>query len=155
MRTKVSKWFETKVAYDKLSDDGSTVKAKECYVVESLTFGGAEQKITEEMSVYVHGEFDVVDCIRKAKYHEVFFSDNAEDDKWYKAKLQFITLDENTEKEKKTAVFYLVQAATFEAAHRHIKEVMDKTMIDYKVDTVSETSFMEVFERDVTEVFGK
>lgn len=155
MRAKTSKWFETKVAYDKLSDDGSTIKAKESYVVEANTFGGAEQKITEEMGVYVCGEFKVTDCIREARYREVFFSDNAEDDKWYKAKLQFITLDENTEKEKKTAVFYLVQAATFEAAHKHIKEVMDKTMIDYKVDTVSETSFMEVFERDVTEVFGK
>lgn len=155
MRSKVSKWFETKVAYDKLQEDGSVAKVKESYVVESLTFGGAEQKITEEIGEYVHGEFDVVDCIREAKYREVFFSDNAEDDKWYKAKLQFITLDEKTEKEKKTAVFYLVQAATFEAAHRHIKEVMDKTMIDYKVDTVAETNFMEVFERDVTEVFGK
>jgi hypothetical protein len=149
MRSKVSKWFETKVAYDKLSDDGSTIKAKESYVVEANTFGGAENKITEEMEAYICGEFKVVDCIREARYREVFFSDNAEDDKWYKAKLQFITFDENTEKEKKTAVFYLVQAADFAAAHRHIREVMDKTMIDYEVDTVAETKFMEVFEREI------
>lgn len=149
MRTKVSKWFETKVAYDKLSDDGSTVKAKESYVVEANTFGGAENKITEEMEAYICGEFKVVDCIREARYREVFFSDNAEDDKWYKAKLQFITFDENTEKEKKTAVFYLVQAADFAAAHRRIREVMDKSMINYEVDTVAETKFMEVFEREI------
>ena len=67
-------------------------------------------------------------------------------DKWYKAKLKFITIDEKTEKEKKTAVYYLVQAGSFEGARKNIDDVMGGTMIDYEIDTVSETKIMDVFE---------
>ena len=67
-------------------------------------------------------------------------------DKWYKAKLKFITIDEKTDKEKKTAVYYLVQAGSFEGARKNIDEVMGGTMIDYEIDTVSETVIMDVFE---------
>ena len=44
------------------------------------------------MSVYVSGELKV-SGIGKAGYGEIFFSDVDDDDKWYKAKLQFITID--------------------------------------------------------------
>ena len=67
-------------------------------------------------------------------------------DKWYKAKLKFITIDEKTDKEKKTAVYYLVQAGSFEGARKNIEDVMGGTMIDYVIDTVSETPIMDVFE---------
>jgi hypothetical protein len=84
--------------------------------------------------------------IDRAVYKEIFFSDDDMADKWYKAKLKFITIDEKTEKEKKTTVYYLVQAGSFEGAHRNIDEVMGGTMIDYIIDTVSETAIMDVFE---------
>ena len=67
-------------------------------------------------------------------------------DKWYKAKLKFITIDEKTEKEKKAVVYYLVQAGSFEGARKNIDDVMGGTMIDYEIDTVSETVIMDVFE---------
>ena len=67
-------------------------------------------------------------------------------DKWYKAKLKFITIDEKTDKEKKTAAHYLVQAGSFEGARKNIEDVMGGTMIDYEIDTVSETPIMDVYE---------
>ena len=145
MRSLLAKWYETKVQYEKTMDDGSIKKVRENYVVNALSFAEAEANITESMESYV-GEFEVVDCIRQAKYKEVIFSDDATDDKFYKAKLQFITLDEKTEKEKMSAAFYLVQAGTFDVARKYIKELMAGTMIDYKIDTVSETNFIDVFE---------
>ena len=71
------------------------------------------------MSSYISGEFTVTD-IKKASYKEVFFSDNPRDDKWYKAKLQFIILDEKSGKEKLTAVNYLVQGNTFQNAVQNL-----------------------------------
>ena len=68
------------------------------------------------------------------------------DDKWYKAKLQFLTIDEKTEKEKRTTVIYLVQAATLNGAVKNIDEIMGGTTIDYDVVSVNETQVMDVFE---------
>ena len=84
--------------------------------------------------------------INPAAYGEVFFSENAADDRWYKARLSFITIDEKTEKEKRTSVTYLVQASTFNGAVKNIEEVMSGTMIDYVIANIMETKIMDVYE---------
>ena len=145
MRSRTAQWFETKVRYDKTMEDGMPKKVIESYVVDALSFGEAEERITKEMSVYISGEFNVK-AIAPATYGEVFFSENANDDRWYKTKLQFITIDEKSEKEKKTNVYYLVQAANLNGAVKNIDEVMGGTMIDYVIATVAETTLMDVFE---------
>ena len=75
-----------------------------------------------------------------------FFSDIDTDDKWFKAKLSFITLDEKTDKEKRTSVTYLVQAHSVSGAVKHVDEVMGSTMIDYEIAAITETKIMDVFE---------
>ncbi|MBR7019213.1 MAG: DUF4494 domain-containing protein [Prevotella sp.] len=145
MRTRTAEWFETKVQYEKTMEDGMQKKVKEQYVVDALSFTEAENCITEEMSSYISGEFDVVD-IKKASYKEIFFSEEENADRWYKAKLQFITIDEKTEKEKRSNVYYLVHAATLPGAVKNIDTVMGGTMIDYVIASIAETAIMDVFE---------
>lgn len=145
MRSRSSNWFETAIRYDKTMEDGMTKKVIEYYVVDALSFGEAEERITEEMSAYISGEFEVKN-INPAAFKEVFFSENDNDDRWYKAKLAFITIDEKTEKEKRSSVTYLVQAATLNGAVKNIDEVMGGTMIDYVISNISETKFMDVYE---------
>ena len=132
-------------------DDGLQKKVTEQYVVDALSFSEAEERITEEMSSYISGEFDVTD-IKIATYKEIFFSDDVSADRWYKAKLQFITPDEETDKEKRSNVNYLVQAATLPGAVKNIGEVMGGTMIDYVIATVAETQLMDVYEYKKNEV---
>ena len=145
MRTRTATWFETKIQYEKTMEDGLQKKVKEQYVVDALSFTEAEKRITEEMSSYISGAFDVAD-IKKATYKEIFFSDEATADRWYKAKVQFITIDEKTEKEKRSNVYYLVQASTLQGALKNVDEVMGGTMIDYAIVAISETTVMDVFE---------
>lgn len=145
MRTRTATWFETKIQYEKTMEDGLQKKVKEQYVVDALSFTEAEKCITEEMSSYISGAFDVAD-IKKATYKEIFFSDEATADRWYKAKVQFITIDEKTEKEKRSNVYYLVQASTLQGALKNVDEVMGGTMIDYAIAAISETTVMDVFE---------
>ena len=145
MRSRTSTWFETKVKYQKTMEDGSEKVVSEAYVVDALSFTEAESAIIDEMSVYVSGELKV-SGIGKAGYGEIFFSDVDDDDKWYKAKLQFITIDEKSEKEKRSNVTYLVQAKSLARALRYIDEVMGKTMKDYDVIGLNETKLMDVFE---------
>lgn len=147
MRSRTSDWFETKIRYAKTQDDGTQKNVTEHYVVDALSFTEAESAILEEMKVYISGDYKITD-IKPAAYHEIFFTDMDKDDKWYRAKLQFITIDEKTEKEKRSTVTYLVQAATLAAAVNNIGEVMGGTMIDYEIASVAETQIMDVFEHD-------
>lgn len=145
MRSRTGTWFTTKVRYQKTQEDGSEKVVSETYVVDALSFTEAESVIIDEMSVYVSGEFKV-SGISKANYQEIFFSDVDDDDKWFKAKLQFITIDEKSEKEKRSNMLYLVQAKSLARALRYIDEVMGKTMIDYDVIGLNDTPIMDVFE---------
>ena len=47
MRTKTSDWFEVKMRYDKVHEDGYEKKVTESYVVEALSFGEAEKTAIE------------------------------------------------------------------------------------------------------------
>jgi len=145
MRNRTSEWFETKVRYDRTTEDGRNKKVTEAYTVEALSFTEAESVITKEISNYTSGEFDVK-AITRAAYSEIFFSDVDTDDRYYRVKLAFITLDEKTEKEKRTIVVYLVQAASLDKARAYVKEEMNKTMNDYEVVSISETPLLDVFE---------
>ena len=145
MRTRTAQWFETRVRYDKMMEDGQQKKVIEQYVVDALSFGEAEERLTKEMSHYISGEFEVK-AITPASYGEIFFSDAESDDRWYKAKLSFITIDEKTEKEKRTSVTYLVQGGTVQSAVKNVEEVMNGTAIDYVIAAVTETKIMDVFE---------
>ena len=145
MRSRTANWFLCKIRYEKTMEDGLQKKVTEQYVLDAVSFTEAEARIIEQMSSYISGQFDIVE-IDRCKFGEVFFSDEELADKWYKAKLKFITIDEKTEKEKRNTVYYLVQAGSFEGARKNIDEAMGGTMIDYVIDTVSETPIMDVFE---------
>lgn len=147
MRSRTTNWFETTVRYDRQSEDGGQKKVSETYVVDALSFGEAEETITKEMEPYISGEF-VVKNISPASYGEVVFSDSEADDRWYKAKLTFITLDEKTDKEKRTSVNYLVQAADFNGAVKNIEEMMSSSAMDYMIANISETKIMDVYEHN-------
>ena len=157
MRSRTANWFETKIRYEKMMDDGKQKMVTELYVVDALSFTEAEASIIEEMSSYISGEFKVTG-ISQSTYGEIFFSDIDTDDRFFKVKLQFITIDEKTEKEKRSNVIYLVQAHTLQQALKNIEEVMSSTMIDYAIVAVQETQIMDVFEHNAakkTEIDAK
>ena len=144
MKSKISTWFETKARVEMTDHNGMKKKAVELFAGDAPNWTCAEANITGELAPF--GEFEILD-ISKAKYTEVFFSDSEKDDKWYKCKVQFITIDEKTEKEKRSNVIYLVQAATLEGARKAIDGEFQKTMCDYVIVSVVETKIMDVFIR--------
>lgn len=147
MKSKVSKFYEVKVQYQEIQEDGKEKKVTEQYVVEALSFTEAETRIIEEMTPYISGEFDVV-SEKIAPFIEIFLSDKRDDDKWFVSKVAFITIDEKTEKEKKQTFRYLVQAATSEIALDYTKEMLSHGMSDYRIDAVQDTPTLDVFLRE-------
>lgn len=137
-------YIECKVRYDKTMEDGQQKKVTEPYLVDAMSFTEAEARITNEMSAYISGEFNV-EAVKKNTASEIIFSDKDDDDKWYKAKLQFISIDEKTQKEKRSGTTYLVQSKSLARALRYVDEHMGKTMIDYDIVGLNETKIMDVF----------
>ena len=135
-------WFECKIRYDKMLESGMQKTVTEPYLVDALSFTEAEARILEEMKPFISGEFTVSD-IKRVKYTESFFNETG--DRYYKAKLYFITLDEKSGSEKKTAINMLVQASELKEAVEIVEAEMKKTMIDYSIAAVTETAIMDVF----------
>lgn len=150
MRSRQSNWFEVGIRYQKTQEDGSEKSVTEKYAIDALSFTEGESAITEEMADYISGEFKVK-SMQEASYREVFFSDKDDDDCWYKAKLQFISYDDKTNKEKRSNVTYLVQAKSMHRAINNIDEVMGKTLIDYEIIGLSKTNVYDVFEHKTEE----
>lgn len=151
MRSKTAEWFICKVRYEKMMENGQQKKVTETYVVDAVSFAEAEKRVTKEMSAYISGEFEVTG-VQKANFKEIFFDDeNTSADRYFKAKLQFLTLDENTDKEKQTRVHYLVHANTLRQAIDNIDKAMGETMMDYVSASLSETPIMDVFEHEKEE----
>lgn len=137
-------WFECKIKYEKNMEDGSVKKVAEPYLVDAISFTEAEKRIIEEIQPFMSGSFEVSD-IKRARYSEIFETREESADKFFKAKLAFITLDEKTAKEKKITSTVLIQAADLRAAIERLDEGMKNSMMDYTIAAINETALMDVF----------
>lgn len=135
-------WFECKVKYDKMMENGMQKKVSEPYLIDALSFTEAEARVIKEVTPYISGEFEVAN-IKKANYSEIFFDDTA--DKWFRCKVNFITLDEKSGMEKRTASYMLVQAVDLPQALEHLLNGMKGTLADYEVASIAETALIEVY----------
>lgn len=135
-------WFECKVRYDKMQENGMPKKVNEPYLLDAITFTEAEKRIIEEITPYMSGEYSV-SAVKKTKISEIFFNPNG--DKYYMVKVAFITIDEKSGKEKKSNSFILVQASSVEDALSVFEDGMKGTMGDYEVVSVAETPLIDVF----------
>lgn len=140
-------WFECKVRYDKMMENGSVKKVNEPYLVDALTFTEAESRIIEKMTPYISGEF-TISAVKKTKISEIFFDDLA--DKYFMVKVNFITIDEKSGAEKKSSNFILVQASDLEGALKRFNEGMKGTLADYDIASISETMLMDVYPIDLS-----
>ena len=142
----MSQWFECKVKYDKMLESGAQKVVTEPYLVDALSFTEAEARITEEMQPYISGEF-TVSAVRRINLIDVFYHQGG--DRWYKVKTNFITIDEKTAAEKRTACFQLVQAGSVKEALDVFLAGMKDTMADYEIASIVETPLMDVFSADL------
>jgi hypothetical protein len=147
MRSKTADFFEIKVRYLRTTEEGCQKSVAEVYALEAFDFTESEERILKEVGQLASGDM-YVKTIARAPYKEIFFSDADSDDKWYRVKLAFITLDERTDKEKRTLVTYLFQAANIDKARSYIKEFMNSSMSDYDVASISETQVLDIFEKE-------
>jgi len=135
-------WFECKVRYERTCEDGQIRTVTEPYLVDALSFTEAEARIIEEVKPFVSGSF-TVKAVKQSRIAELF--DNPSGDKWYRCKVNFVTLDEEKTIEKKTAVTMMVQAESLSVALFNLTASMNGTIADWEVVAITETAIMDVY----------
>lgn len=136
--------YECGVRYERTMENGMTKKVTELYLVDACSFAEAEGRITKEMKPYISGDFDVV-SIKRTNYSEIVENGADSADKWFKAKLMFVTLDEKTAKEKKQTVYFIVKPSDINNAHTVVVGHMKGSVMDYEIATLDETKIMDLF----------
>lgn len=131
--------YECRVKYSKDFDEKSK-PVTEIYLFDALTYTEAETRANEEMASYISGEFQIV-SIRKSRYADIFQPDGG--DRWYKAKVSFITIDEKSGKEKRIAQTNLILASDIKDAYDKIKAAIN--IDDLEVNAIDETKIMDFF----------
>jgi hypothetical protein len=144
----MANWFECKIRYDKLQENGAAKKVNEPYLVDALSFTEAEARITEEQRPFISGEFSV-SAVKRTKIAEIFWNEGG--DRWFMVKVGFITIDEKTAAEKRSTSLILVQASDFRSAFENFTEGMKGTMADYEIVSISETPLMDVYKMKVVD----
>ena len=144
-------WFECKVSYERQADSMGMKKVSESYLVDALSFTEAEEHIIKEVRPFVSvGELDVVN-IRRARIAELFLNDEAEDDRYFRAKVNFITVDEKSGSEKKTSATMIVKSDSLPNAVTELKAQLDSQMASYEIAAVTDTQILDVFQYEAPE----
>lgn len=135
-------WFECTAKYSKMDENGREKSVSETYLLDAVSFTEAETRIYKELVSMVSGEFSVT-RISRTKLAEVIPSEAG--DRWYKAKVTFITFDEESGKEKRVSQFVLVFSDNVRNAYDQVIEAMKGMMADFEIGGITESPIVDVF----------
>lgn len=139
----MAQWIEVRARYDKMMENGSVKKVTKPYLVDALSCTEAEARVTEELTPFISGGDFRISSVVTIKISEIFW--DASGDRFYRVKVNFITLDEKTATEKRTATYILVQASSFKEAYDNFIDGMKGTMADYEIEAINETKLVDVY----------
>jgi hypothetical protein len=134
-------WFICKIKYTK-EVEGKLKKVSEPYLVDALSFTEAEARIHQELEQIVRGEFSV-DNIAKGNFADIFHYEDIET--WFKAKVTYVTYDEESGKEKKTSHQMLVTAHDVREAYDRLKESLKDLMVDFEIPMIAASPIIDIF----------
>jgi len=135
-------WFEVKVRYEKMDENGLPKKVVEPYLVDALSFTEAEKRVTKEMQPYISGDFAIA-AIKKANISELF--DTFGGDRWFRCRVLFVVADMEKGTEKKVANNMYVLSNDITEALENLKKALQGTMSDYTIASIVETLILDVF----------
>jgi len=138
----MARWIEVRARYSKMHENGVVKKVTEPYPVDALSCTEAEARVTEELTPFVSGDFRISSVVT-TKISEIFWDERG--DRFYKVKVNFITIDAKTAVEKRAATYVLVQASSFKEAYNNFLDGMKGTLADFEIEQICETKIVDVY----------
>lgn len=137
----MSAWYECKVAYQKVLENGKSAKMNEVYLVDAVSFTEAETRIYKELSELL-GDFSLK-TVKRASITELVHNEEA--DKWYKVKVSLITYDEKSGKERKSNQIILTSAENLREAFDSVTDLFSGSISDHEIIEIVSTPIVEIF----------
>jgi len=135
-------WFECRVGYLKIDDDGRERKVSEVYLLDAITYTDAEARAIQQVSTMVRGEF-VVKKISPSNIIEIFPHETGE--WWFKARIAIVTIDERAGKEKKINQYFLVAADDIKQALKRLEEGLSYILVPFQITSITLSNIVDVF----------
>ena len=137
-------WFEAEVKYVKVGEDGKERKMSESYLLDAMSYTEAESRITESLREMIQGDFYIAG-LKKSNVTELVESNDGNDDKWFKAKVNIIDADQISGKEKKSAQYFLVAGSDLERALANLQKSLSTYVVPFEIASLADTTIMDVF----------
>ncbi|MBQ0089919.1 MAG: DUF4494 domain-containing protein [Prevotellaceae bacterium] len=141
----VNNWYECRVKFDKTQENGTIKKVKEIYYVEGINVTEAESRITNELTPFIVGEFEVT-SVRKKKNTEVISSDC--EGIWFNAKIAIVSIDEKSGSEKVSYTTIITLANNIKDAINIVDSSMNNGMLDWRLYSITETQIIDIYKQD-------
>ena len=138
----MNSWFTVKVKYTKQLDNGALKRVSEPYLLAAMTFTDAEARIYEELGSVIRGEFNVTG-IARTELHDIFAYDDS--GVWYKCKVTYESMDADTEKAKRVAQNFLIEAHSVKEAFDRMQESLKGLMVDFQIPSIMVSPIIDIF----------
>jgi hypothetical protein len=135
-------WYICKIKIDRVQEDGTFKKITEPYLINAMSYTEVEARMAEFLASETT-EYKFT-SISKANISDIFINEGAE--KWYKAKVSFVSLDEAAGKEKKINQFMLIQSIDFQHATEALLKEFKNFTVPYDIHSLTETAILDVIE---------
>ena len=137
-------WFEVKVKYTKVDEDGRQRKVSELYLLDAVSFTEAESRIIEGLREIIQGDF-YIEAIKKSNITELVESKDGNDDKWFKAKVAIIDADSISGKEKRSNQYFLVAGSDVDKSLENLQKALSTYVVPFEIVQVGDSNIMDVF----------
>ncbi|MFC0183331.1 protein of unknown function [Pseudarcicella hirudinis] len=133
-------WYLGKIRFQKEDESGSLKTINEAYLVDAVSYTDAEARLYEYIPDSTQN-WNLVSLVKQT-ISEIFHIENGSE-VWYKAKVQYVTFDEKSQKEKKTPIVMLINAENPKDAYELLTKQLG-TIDDYHITNVNLTSILEI-----------
>ena len=84
-------------------------------------------------------------CLRRPQHNINRENKSRRSARYYRVKVNFITIDERTAAEKRTASYIIVEAIDFPNAIENFNDGMRGTLADFEIESIAETKYIDVY----------
>ena len=140
----MNNYFEVKVKFLQIDQNGNERKKTEVFLFDAMSYTETESKTIKLMEEKTNGEFQIMN-IKNSNITEVIKTDG----EWmFKAKIQFVSIDETSGKEKKFSQYILTSGVDIDQASLHLSEGLSHMLIPYEIAAIVKSPISEVIEHE-------
>ena len=92
----------------------------------------------------IQGDF-CIEAIKKSNITELVDSNDANDDKWFKAKVAIIDADSISGREKRSNQYFLVAGSDVDKSLENLQKALSTYVVPFEIVQVGDSNIMDVF----------